>query len=148
MKRSAIARLSALVMTVAVAWLAAPAFAAAVARVQLRHTSAGTILVNGKGFTLYSFTRDPRNRDRCASTSGCASIWQLLRTNGKPIAGKGVEHRLLGSIRVGHSRQVTYAGHPLYTYIADPGPGSTDYVGFEQFGGKWFALNANGKVVR
>lgn len=148
MKRSAWAHLTALLMAIAIAGLVTPAVASATTRVRLRHTAIGAILVNGRGFTLYAFTRDARNHDRCTGISGCRAIWPLLTTNGRTIAGRGVKRRLLGSIRVGHSRQVTYAGHPLYTYIADAGPGSTDYVGFEQFGGRWFALNANGRVVK
>ncbi len=147
MRRSFTARIVLLLAT-AVVCLTAPALAAATTKVQLRNTGAGTILVNGRGFTLYAFTRDARNRDRCASVSGCHSVWPLLSTNGSTIAGRGVNRRLLGSIRVGHSRQVTYAGHPLYTYVGDAGPGSTEYVGFPQFGGTWYALNAAGKVVR
>lgn len=135
-------------MTTAVICLAAPALAAATTKVQLRHTRLGTILVNSRGFTLYDFTRDSRNRDRCAGIGGCRSVWPLLTTNGSTIAGTGVSRRLLGSIRVGHSRQVTYAGHPLYTYSGDAGPGSTEYVGFTQFGGAWDALSATGKIVR
>ena len=147
MRRPATARLIAL-MTTAVICLAAPALAAATTKVQLRHTSLGTILVNSRGFTLYMFTRDGRNRDRCASTRGCPSVWPLLTTNGRPVAANGVNRRLLGSIRVGHSLQVTYAGHPLYTYIADAGPGNTTYVGFTQFGGTWYALSPAGQVVK
>ncbi len=148
MRHTGIARRAVLVMITVTACLCAPAIAAAATKVQLRHTGVGTILANGRGFTLYVFTRDARNRDRCAGLSGCASVWPFLTTNGQTIAGKGVNARLLGSIRVGRSRQVTYAGHPLYTYVGDAGPGSTGYVGFTQFGGTWDALNAAGNVVK
>jgi predicted lipoprotein with Yx(FWY)xxD motif len=147
MRRSATVRLLALVTT-AVICLAAPALAAATTKVQLRHTSLGTILVNSRGFTLYAFTRDGRNRDRCASVRGCPSVWPLLAANGRTIAGNGVNRSLLGSIQVGHSRQVTYAGHPLYTYIADGGPGDTAYVGFKAFGGTWYGLSPAGNLVK
>lgn len=127
---------------------ATPSLASAATKVQLRHTSAGTILVNGRGFTLYMFTRDGRNRDRCAAISGCRSVWPMLAQNGSTVAGRGVRRSLLGSIKVGGRRQVTYAGHPLYTYIADPGPGSSGYIGFSEFGGSWYALRANGSAVK
>jgi hypothetical protein len=42
----------------------------------------------------------------------------------------------------------TYAGHPLYTYSADSGPGKTSYVGAKQFGGTWYAINASGGTVK
>lgn len=122
--------------------------AAAGARVAVRHTALGAILVNGRGFTLYMFTRDGRDRDRCAQISGCRGVWPLDTTHGRPVAGRGVRSALLGTIRVGRATQVTYAGHPLYTYVADSAPGQTSYVGVSMFGGRWFALRASGRVVR
>jgi predicted lipoprotein with Yx(FWY)xxD motif len=69
-------------------------------------------------------------------------------TKAKPVAGNGVKASLIGTIKLGSKRQLTYAGHPLYTYVGDSGPGSTSYVGIKQFGGAWYALNAAGKTVR
>jgi predicted lipoprotein with Yx(FWY)xxD motif len=45
-------------------------------------------------------------------------------------------------------KQVTYAGHPLYTYSGDSGPGQTSYVGAKSFGGTWYAINASGGTVK
>jgi hypothetical protein len=61
-----------------------------------------------------------------------------------------VKASLLGSIALPHrtARQVTYAGHPLYTYSGDSGPAQTDYVGVSMFGGAWPALTASGKTRR
>lgn len=119
------------------------------AKVQLRSTSVGKILVNGRGFTLYMFSRDTRNHNACMGIRGCPAVWPALMTSGKPVAGPGVNASLLGTTMLsGGKRQVTYAGHPLYTYVADTRPGSTSYVGFRQFGGSWYALSAMGKVVK
>jgi predicted lipoprotein with Yx(FWY)xxD motif len=119
------------------------------AKLRLRHTTVGSILVNGRGFTVFAFTRDSRNHDRCAAISGCTSIWPLVTTRGTPTVGPGVRRRLVGAIELaGGQRQVTYAGHPLYTYIADSGPGDTSYVGVSQFGGRWLALTAAGHTVK
>jgi predicted lipoprotein with Yx(FWY)xxD motif len=121
--------------------------AAAGAKVQIRHTRRGDLLVNARGFTLYTFARDGHNRDRCVQISGCRGIWPLEATRRRPIAGTGVRRSLLGTIRVGATTQVTYAGHPLYTYIADSAPGQTAYVGVSQFGGKWFGIRASGRQL-
>ena len=119
------------------------------AKLQLRKTSLGKILVNGRGFTLYEFTRDKKNMDACAGVSGCSSVWPALTSSSKAMAGPGVKASLIGSIALPHGgRQVTYAGHPLYTYVGDEGPASTDYVGASQFGGRWFAVSAAGKAVK
>lgn len=119
------------------------------AKVSLRKTSLGMILVNGRGHTLYAFTRDGKNKDRCVTTSGCTSTWPVMTSNGRPTAGQGVKSSKLSTIKLSNgSHQVTYGGHPLYTYAADTSAGSTDYVGARQFGGTWTAVNAAGKTVR
>jgi predicted lipoprotein with Yx(FWY)xxD motif len=127
----------------------APAGASAArAEIKLHKTSVGTILVNSRGFTVYAFTRDPRNRDMCVSLHGCSSIWPAVTTTAKPIAGHGVKASLLGTINLrGGRKQVTYAGHPLYTYAGDSAPGETSYVNFAAFGGRWPAMNATGHEV-
>ncbi len=115
------------------------------ATVQLRHTNLGSILVSGSGRTLYEFTKDHANRNSCAAISGCSAVWPSLKASGKPTAGSGVRASLLSTTG---SHQVTYAGHPLYTYSGDSGPGKTSYVGVKQFGGTWYAIDASGGTVR
>ncbi|MDQ6835498.1 MAG: hypothetical protein M3016_04855 [Actinomycetota bacterium] len=117
-------------------------------RVKVAHRAVGSILVTRGGFTLYVFTRDGRNRDRCRGLSGCPGIWPALKTRVRPVAGHGVRSKLLSTIKLGGARQVTYAGHPLYMYVGDSGPGDTSYVGASQFGGHWYAINAAGRVVK
>jgi predicted lipoprotein with Yx(FWY)xxD motif len=116
--------------------------------VKLAQSSLGQILVTGSGRTLYAFTRDGHNTDRCMSISGCTSVWPMYTSAKKPTSGPGVKASLLGSIKLPHrtARQVTYAGHPLYTYTGDSTAAETDYVGTPQFGGKWLALNVAGKT--
>jgi predicted lipoprotein with Yx(FWY)xxD motif len=50
--------------------------------------------------------------------------WPALTTEGRPVAGPGVNPWLLGSVYRADlgAYQVTYAGHPLYLF--DPGPNS------------------------
>jgi predicted lipoprotein with Yx(FWY)xxD motif len=124
---------------------AAPARAATV---KLVGSDLGQILVDGSGFTLYMFTRDKRDRDTCAAVSGCLGVWPALTTAGRPIAGAHVKSSLLGTIALrGDIRQVTYAGHPLYTYASDFGRASTLYVGSDEYGGRWYAVDTAGRAV-
>jgi predicted lipoprotein with Yx(FWY)xxD motif len=125
--------------------LPAAAHSSRAATVQLRHTSLGSILVSSSGRTLYEFTRDHGNKNSCAAISGCSAVWPSLKASGRPTAGSGVKASLL-STTSGH--QVTYAGHPLYTYSGDSGPGKTSYVGVKAFGGTWYAINASGGTVK
>jgi predicted lipoprotein with Yx(FWY)xxD motif len=119
------------------------------AKLKLGSTSVGKIVQNGGGFTVYMFTRDRRRKDNCVKVSDCAAVWPPVTTSGRPQAGPGVKRALLGTIKLPSGvKQVTYAGHPLYTYTGDSGPGDTSYIGFSQFGGTWYALNASGHAVK
>jgi predicted lipoprotein with Yx(FWY)xxD motif len=141
-------RISILLACIALLAAATAALAAGrPAKLKLAGTNLGKIVANGRGLTVYMFTRDRRNKDNCSAA--CKGVWPPLTTSGKPVAGRGIKRGLIGTIPLGRGvRQVTYAGHPLYTYIADGGPGDTSYVGFDEFGGRWFALNAAGRAIK
>jgi predicted lipoprotein with Yx(FWY)xxD motif len=125
------------------------AHAARAAKVQVRSTKLGKILVNASGFTLYRFTSDPRNKNTCLLVSECSQTWPPFTTTGRPIAGTGAKASLLSTIRLPNGRkQVTYAGHPLYLYAPASERGETGYVGQMSFGGNWDAVNAAGKLVK
>lgn len=119
------------------------------AKLALRQTKVGMILVNSRGFTLYAFSRDKRDTDACQRIRHCLTVWPPLTTSGKAIAGRGVKRSLIGAIRLRNgAHQVTYAGHPLYTYLGDVRPGQTSYVNLLQFHGYWPAVNAAGGEVK
>jgi len=125
------------------------AHAGRAAKVGLRHTRLGAILVSSSGRTLYEFTRDRPRSNSCVKITGCPEFWPALQSSGKPVAGPGVRASLLSTITLhGGARQVTYAGHALYLYSGDTGPGQTSYVGESAFGGRWYAINASGRTVK
>jgi predicted lipoprotein with Yx(FWY)xxD motif len=118
------------------------------ATVQLRRTSLGKVLVDSSGFTLYRFTRDGAKKNSCVAVSQCSGTWPAL-TSSRPTAGPGVSATLLSTIRLPNgSRQVTYAGHPLYRYFSASERGETAYIGAMQFGGTWEAVSAAGGLVK
>ena len=106
----------------------------------------GTILVDSQGRTLYLFEKDTGTKSACFGA--CASAWPPLRASGKPTAGSGAKTSMLGTIpRSDGKPQVTYNGHPLYTYTADQNPGDTSGEGLTAFGGLWYAVSAAGNQV-
>lgn len=116
------------------------------ARVLARNSSLGRIIVEDHGRTLYLFEKDKRRHSACSGA--CATYWPPLLTHGKPIAGRGAKSSLLGTIRRANgSRQVTYAGHPLYRFVQDTKPGQTKGEGSQQFGAGWDALSPAGKKI-
>ena len=119
------------------------------ATLQLRQTKLGKILVNGRGRTLYLFAADKRNKDNCITRIGCLAVWPALTTSGKPVAKAGAKTSLIGTIKLSNGQtQVTYAGHPLYTYVADSRAGQTFGEGVLQSGARWYVLNGAGKVIK
>jgi len=125
------------------------AHAATTPTVKSAHTSLGKILVTGSGSTLFMFTRDHHNTDACVRINGCSAVWPVLKANGKLSAGGGLASSRLSTIRLRNgTRQVTYDGHPLYTYSFSSGPRDTSYVGARQFGGSWYALSVAGHAVK
>jgi predicted lipoprotein with Yx(FWY)xxD motif len=117
--------------------------AAKTATVGLRATSLGRVLVVGSGGrTLYLSIHDAKNKSMC--TGQCAVVWPPLLTSGKPSAGKGVSVSKLGEIKRGHSHQVTYAGHPLYTFEGDSAAGQTSGEGDNGF----YVVSLSGKAIK
>jgi predicted lipoprotein with Yx(FWY)xxD motif len=111
-------------------------------RVRLRDSQLGPVLFDGRNRALYLFTRDVRNRSRCYGE--CAVAWPPFLAKERPRAASGVRQSLLGTIRRrGGSRQVTYKGEPLYFYVDDP-RGQVLCNDVAEFGGTWYALNAQG----
>jgi predicted lipoprotein with Yx(FWY)xxD motif len=104
----------------------------------------GRIIVDSKGFTLYDFHKDKGTTSSCYG--GCAQVWPPLITEGKPEAGEGAMGPKLGtSERKDGTVQVTYAGHPLYTYTGDTKPGDANGNDFSSFGAQWYALLPSGE---
>jgi predicted lipoprotein with Yx(FWY)xxD motif len=123
-----------LVVLVAVAAMAATGGAATRkgALVKVSKTTLGRILVDSRGRTLYLFEKDKSRGSMCSGS--CATFWPPLLTSGKPRAGAGVKAALLGTIkRAGGARQVTYRGHPLYTFKLERA-GQTRGEGLTDFG--------------
>ncbi|MFE2530799.1 hypothetical protein [Streptomyces sp. NPDC059371] len=116
------------------------------ATVSTKSVSLGKILVNSKGHTLYLFQSDKTNKSTC--NGDCAKAWPPLKAHGKPTAGGGVNSKLLSTItRSDGSKQVTYKGHPLYTFADDTKAGQTNGQGLDAFGAKWYVLGTDGKAI-
>jgi predicted lipoprotein with Yx(FWY)xxD motif len=136
-------------IAVAPAGASAPAHVARAQKLQLRHTSAGSILVDASGFTLYRFSKDTSSKNTCIANRECAVTWTAFTSSARPTAGTGVKASLISTIALpGGQRQVTYAGHPLYLYEPASERGETSYIGVRQFGGTWYGVSASGAVVK
>ena len=104
----------------------------------------GTVLVDSEGFTVYEFAKDQGTTSSCYGA--CEEGWPpVTTTSSAPTAGEGAMSSQLGTTkRKDGTLQVTYAGHPLYTFVEDKSPGEANGNGSEAFGGKWSALDEAG----
>ena len=67
---------------------------------------------------------------------------------GQVTAAGGAQSNLLGTTsRTDGTTQVTYAGHPLYYFIADRAPGNVRGEGLKNFGAGWYVLMPNGQKI-
>jgi len=115
-----------------------------------RVSGIGTVLVDGKGITLYQFATDIRGRpSRC--TDICAIQWPpLVLPPGvaAPVAGPGADAALLGtSPRSDGTTQVTYNGWPLYLWTPDRAPGMATGQALTNAGGRWYVLSPSGRPI-
>ena len=100
-----------------------------------------SVLTNSAGRTLYWFAPDTPSSSACYGT--CAAYWPPVI--GNPQAGPGVTLSKIATIaRKDGSIQVTYAGHPLYTYIGDTAPGQASGNDINLNGGFWHEVPAAG----
>lgn len=103
----------------------------------------GQILVDGKGMTLYIFTKDGPDQSNC--NAGCIANWPPLLTQGNPTLGPGVDASVIGSTMLADGTKiVTYDHKPLYYFIKDTKSGDTSGQGV---GGVWFVISPAGKEI-
>lgn len=146
----------------------------------------GTVLIASgaelEGAPIYEFSGDVDGRFGCGTTKAlgfdfdsntdvtltctgpmadyvnnvASDDWPALTTTGAPIAGPGVQQKLLGTVhRPGIGNQVTYNGHPLYLFDNAASPfaphGVDDLETVEPlppWHGTWFLVSAkNGLPV-
>ena len=142
-------RLLAMVVVVAaVVGVVASAQAApgAAARVSVRSTEYGKTLFGPSGKVVYVFGADRGSTSHCYGV--CAAAWPPLLTSASPLAGPGVEAKLLGMTKRKNGRlQVTYNGHPLYYYEADK-VGKIMCQHATMHGGLWLVIKPNGQPNR
>jgi len=89
-------------------------------------SSAGEILVDAAGFSLYVFDKD---------TDGASACYDACATNWPPLAaaeGAMAEGDFATAARTDGTMQWTYKGQPLYTWIKDTAPGDVTGDGFNE----------------
>jgi predicted lipoprotein with Yx(FWY)xxD motif len=110
-------------------------------------SSVGTILVDSNGDTLYLFAKDSGGTSACSGA--CAKAWPPYAVKGTaPSAGPGLEASLLKSLkRADGTRQLSYDGHPLYTFSGDSKAGDLSGQDSDAFGAHWYVVSPQGSAI-
>lgn len=107
----------------------------------------GRIVATGSGHTLYDFALDKPGHSACISPT-CVGLWPPLVVATTPTVAGGLRPSLVGTIRrPDGSVQVTYGGHPLYTWIGDTQPGMVSGQGLNNEGGLWYVIAPSGRQL-
>jgi predicted lipoprotein with Yx(FWY)xxD motif len=99
-----------------------------------------TVLTNAKGLTLYTFAADSPGKSNCYGS--CAQYWPPVI--GSPSVPSGIPGNFGTTTRTDGTKQVTWNGHPLYTYVGDHGPGQAAGNGLNVNGGLWKDIKVSG----
>jgi predicted lipoprotein with Yx(FWY)xxD motif len=100
------------------------------------------VVVDSSGMTLYWFAIDTPTKSNCSGQ--CATFWPPVK--GPVTAGSGVTGTLGTITRSDGTKQATYDGHPLYTYVGDKSPGQATGNGKNLSGGLWWEMTVSGST--
>ena len=103
----------------------------------------GEVLFDSTGQAVYLFGREETGTPVCYDE--CAVEWPPVLTEGTPVAPPGAAADAIGTtVRTDGSIQVTFGGHPLYSY-AHEGKHEVLCHNVSEFGGLWLALAPTGE---
>lgn len=104
------------------------------AEVAVAESSLGKILVDAKGFTLYTFKNDVAGNGKSAA-EGLTAAWPPFSLAAAPSNVAGATGAWAMFTRADGKMQVTYKGMPLYYFINDKAAGETKG---DKVGDVWF----------
>ncbi|MBP3964939.1 plastocyanin/azurin family copper-binding protein [Paenibacillus lignilyticus] len=98
----------------------------------------GSYLTDGKGRTLYYFTKDAADLESCQGS--CLQAWPIFHADQLQIPSSLNAADFGMYMRADGTMQTTYKGWPLYYFAKDTAPGD---VNGEAVGGVWFAAKSD-----
>ncbi len=119
--------------------------AAAGADMNVSSSSAGQIVVDSKGMTLYFFTKDVKDSGTSACTEACLTAWPIFTTTSDAPTLEGVTGTVGTIASPDGKKHVTLNGMPLYYYAKDKAPGDVTGQGV---GGVWYLVSPAGEMIK
>lgn len=118
---------------------------AAGAEMKTASSSAGQIVVDSKGMSLYFFTKDVKDSGTSACTGACLQAWPVFTTTSDAPGVDGVAGTVGTIATPDGKKQVTLNGMPLYYYAKDKAAGDVTGQGV---GGVWYLVSPSGEMVK
>lgn len=119
--------------------------AAAGAEMKVASSSAGQIVVDSKGMSLYFFTKDVKDSGTSACTGACLTAWPVFTTTSDKPAVEGVSGSVGTIATPDGKKQVTLNGMPLYYFAKDKAPG--DILG-QGVMNVWYLVSPSGEMIK
>jgi predicted lipoprotein with Yx(FWY)xxD motif len=118
--------------------------AAATADLKVADSKAGQIVVDGKGMSVYYYTKDVKDSGKSACTGGCLDAWPPVLATADTPAVEGVTGTVGTIATPDGKKQLTINGMPVYLYAKDLAAG--DITG-QGVGGVWYLVAPSGEMI-
>ena len=105
----------------------------------------GEIVVDGKGMSVYYFTKDVKDSGKSNCTGDCLVAWPPVLTTNDTPAVEGVTGKVGTIDTPDGKKQVTIEGMPVYLWEKDKAPG--DITG-QGVGNVWYLVAPDGKMIK
>lgn len=125
---------------------AAPKPAKDVTSLSVADTSAGKVVVDDKGMTVYIFDKDRKGAASSACKGPCLAKWPVVHGTADKVELKGVSGKVSSIKGPDGKPQLALNGMPLYYFVKDKAARETKGQGAMKV---WWVVGANGmKIAR
>jgi predicted lipoprotein with Yx(FWY)xxD motif len=108
-------------------------------------SSAGTIVVDAEGMSVYFFTKDVKDSGTSACTEACLAAWPPVTTMADAPKVEGVTGTVGTITTPDGAKQVTLNGLPLYYFAKDTKAGDILRQGVNDV---WYLADPSGEMIR
>ena len=117
---------------------------ASAAELMVADSKLGKIVVDGKGMSVYYFTKDTKDSGTSACTGGCLAAWPPVFTTSAMPSVEGVTGTLGTITTPDGKKQVTINGMPIYYYAKDKAAGDITGQDVNQV---WYLVAPSGEMI-
>ncbi|MDI3212175.1 hypothetical protein [Arthrobacter sp. AL12] len=118
--------------------------AAAAPDLKVADSAAGRIVVDGKGMSIYYYTKDVKDSGTSTCTGGCLAAWPPVLAGTDAPAVDGVTGTVGTIATPDGKKQLTVNGMPVYYYAKDLAAG--DILG-QGVGSVWYLVAPSGEMI-